>query len=284
MTPKVMLSFLGAGEYFKSHYELEGKTSEETSCIQKVIRQSLPPETKCLVFCTRLAKEKNWENLCQAFATATPTPLPPPECVDIPDGKTVDELWHIFDTIQARIPEGAELIFDVTHSFRSLPVIVTELLNYLVVVKKCRLAGWYYGAFEARDLEANVSPIFDLTPFFELNEWTSAIAEFRDDSSARHLAELVRRKLNPFLDKDASLRPFNQVFKVLEEFGACIRLGNLKGACRLALRKTVQENLEEDSSLSHSRTRVPARSEGRGRNRTGGRAMAGICGVRSEIK
>ena len=82
--------------------------------------------------------------------------MPEPEKVGIPGGSSVEEFWEIFETVNEHIPEEAEIVFDVTHSFRSLPLIMSVLLNYLEVVKGTKLVGCYYGAFEVLGRAADV--------------------------------------------------------------------------------------------------------------------------------
>ena len=41
--------------------------------------------------------------------------------VPIPEGRSEEELWQIFDICVAQVAEGDQIILDVTHGFRSLP-------------------------------------------------------------------------------------------------------------------------------------------------------------------
>jgi len=55
--------------------------------------------------------------------------------VDIPDGKDEDELWKIFSIIVDEVQPGDEILFDITHGFRSLPFIAFLTVAYLKEVK-----------------------------------------------------------------------------------------------------------------------------------------------------
>ena len=241
----VLAAFLGTSPYKACRYRLGAETSGVVTYVQTALAELVDGVGRCLVFCTEEARAKNWEGLKAEFASRG---LPPPEKVDIPNGDSVGKLWEIFTRICDRIEEGDGIVFDVTHSLRSLPVVATVLLGYLATVKKTRLVGCYYGAFEALgtpwDIEARipapedrVAPVFDLTSFFALDDWTAAIADFREDGSARRLKALVNRSLGPVLRDDASLRPLNAAIGLVAQFGDNVRLGNLAGLLGLPLRE-----------------------------------------------
>ena len=56
--------------------------------------------------------------------------------VNIPDGLKQNEIWEIFDKIVENIDAGDEIYFDMTHSFRFLPMLAITVLNYSRVIKK----------------------------------------------------------------------------------------------------------------------------------------------------
>jgi CRISPR-associated DxTHG motif protein len=44
--------------------------------------------------------------------------------VDIPEGRSEQELWEIFDRVASAVDEGDTILLDITHAFRSIPMIV----------------------------------------------------------------------------------------------------------------------------------------------------------------
>jgi CRISPR-associated DxTHG motif protein len=96
------------------------------------------------------------------------------EPVGIPEGRSERELWEIFDRIASAVPERASILLDVTHAFRSIPMIVFAVAAYLRRVKSVRVERIVYGAYEARDpfrpdpQPEDRAPILDLTPPFGL--------------------------------------------------------------------------------------------------------------------
>lgn len=211
---KTYVSFLGTGAYVPCVYLKPDETTSDSGVVtyvQTAMRKLVARDAeKTLVFCTKAATEKHWQQLCEEFARQG---LAEPERVAISDGSNMKEFWEIFETVNAHIPERAQIVFDVTHSFRSLPLIMSVLLNYLEVVKGTRLVGCYYGAFEslgrAKDVEKNYpdptdrrAPIFDLTQFFLLNEWVRAIRAFERFGDAGDLNELAKQVIQPLLAKE----------------------------------------------------------------------------------
>jgi len=130
--------------------------------------------------------------------------------VKIPEGKTESEIWEIFNAILGRLGQGDEVVFDITHAFRSIPMLVMVVLNYAKVVKGVKLLGIYYGAFEVlgspkkvaqMPMEKRIAPIFDLTPFDRLMDWTTAIGAFMRSGDATLATDLAGAQAREILKK-----------------------------------------------------------------------------------
>ena len=50
--------------------------------------------------------------------------------VRIPSQQDEKHNWELFEIILNEIDEGDEIIFDITHSFRSFPIMALIILNY----------------------------------------------------------------------------------------------------------------------------------------------------------
>lgn len=210
---KTYVSFLGTGNYKPCVYKPDDSASDSgvVTYVQTAMRKLVASDVeKTLIFCTRDAAETHWQKLCAEFEK---NKLAEPEKVGIPGGSNDKEFWEIFETVNEHIPEEAEIVFDVTHSFRSLPLIMSVLLNYLEVVKGTKLVGCYYGAFEVLGRAADVekeypdpadrrAPIFDLTPFFQLNDWVKAIRDFKRFGDAGDLNRLAWQDTKPLAAKE----------------------------------------------------------------------------------
>ena len=68
--------------------------------------------------------------------------------VEIPEGKSEAEIWEIFNIVFGSLEREDEVVFDITHAFRSIPMLAIVILNYAKMMKKVTLSGIYYGAFE----------------------------------------------------------------------------------------------------------------------------------------
>ncbi len=61
--------------------------------------------------------------------------------VDIPMGASEQEIWNIFNIVLDQIRENDFVVFDITHAFRSIPMLAIVILNYAKVIKNIRLTG-----------------------------------------------------------------------------------------------------------------------------------------------
>jgi CRISPR-associated DxTHG motif protein len=136
---------------------------------------------------TAEAKEK-WLKVLQEQLQGLDVRVTP---VDIPRGVSEKELWVIFDAMAKHLQVGDRVAFDITHSFRTLPMLALIAAAYLRVVREVQIEGIYYGAYEARDVQTNESPVFDLTPFLQLLDWTAAAHYFQKTMDGRFLGELL---------------------------------------------------------------------------------------------
>ena len=222
---KRFLSFLGTGNYQPCQYRFGERMSPEVVYVQTAINLFAAPRCEeAVVFCTAGAKEKHGDGLVAEFAR---NGLPAPRLVDIPDGASEEQLWSIFRIVRDIVGDGNEIVFDVTHSFRSLPVVMTVLLRYLAVAKGVSLGKCLYGAWEARDKESNVAPVFDLTPFFALDDWTHAILGFEQSGDSTELRRLAVDRLGPHCRTDDTARRLIAAVRKTALFADYVRVANL---------------------------------------------------------
>ncbi|GAB4440185.1 MAG: hypothetical protein Kow00120_08270 [Anaerolineae bacterium] len=186
-----LITFLGIGNYEIVTYRF-GEHETRTEFAAEALARAHPP-TQALVFLTREARKhintktdkQNWPELQARLAALTAV-----RAIDIPAGRVEAELWDIFDKVVDAVDERDTVVFDITFAFRSLPFITFLAIAYLRVAKKVDVRGVYYGAYEAR--ENDVAPIFDLTPFVTLLDWTTAVDRFLRTGNAAQLAGLLR--------------------------------------------------------------------------------------------
>ncbi len=177
------ISFLGKGKYETVTYCWQGRECQ-THLFPEAVARIFEPE-KLLVFVTPTAKQQeNFAALPERLGAKM-------EAIDIPEGRSEQELWKIFDCVTSSVGEGDRVILDITHAFRSIPMIVFAVAAYLRRTKSVTVERIVYGAYEARD-ENNRAPIFDLTPLLDLLDWLSGAEFFLQRSDATLLAERLR--------------------------------------------------------------------------------------------
>jgi len=179
---KVLLTFLGTNTYYETTYtwqDGEQELEKNTKFVAQALNEFFNTDT-VKVFLTEQAREKHWED----FQASVPNA----EDISIPSGQIEDELWQIFEAVVNSVEPKDEVILDVTHSFRSIPLFVFLAGLYLQKASNVAIKGVYYGAYE-RDRER--SPIFDLTPTLTLIEWLTATDKFINTGSATELGQLL---------------------------------------------------------------------------------------------
>ncbi|MCX7680813.1 MAG: TIGR02221 family CRISPR-associated protein [Anaerolineae bacterium] len=178
------ISFLGTTSYKETTYVWNGHEFR-TCFFGETLPHFFPGLERVLVFVTPTVQEhSNWAELrCRLGELAHPVP--------IPEGHSESELWEIFDALTGAVSEQETVIFDITNSFRSIPLLVFLAAAYIRTARRVRVHRVIYGAWEARDKETNRSPVFDLTPFVTLLDWLTATNQFIYTGDARYLAHLL---------------------------------------------------------------------------------------------
>src|SRR5579859_673703 len=179
------ISFLGLGKYTETTYQYRDMTCTTPFMAEATAHFFREDIEALLVLVTAEALEQNFPALTQRF----PGPLKPTP-VSIPSGKNEQELWHIFSTIGEQIKENDTVIFDITNAFRSIPLLTFLAIAYVRTIRNAKVSHMIYGAYEARS--GDQTPVFELTPFLALLDWTTATDSFLKYGRADHLADLVQ--------------------------------------------------------------------------------------------
>lgn len=216
------ISILGASFYEPVYY---GDSSVEDEFVQRSLIRSYydalsSEESKVTFFLTTTARRRNWDNrlydkrdaetskrwgeektvkegqkkiglkqqLQEEFSELRI------ENADICDGNSPEQIMSIFQTIFENIHEKEEVVFDITHGFRSLPMLAMAVLNYAKAMKDIVIKGIYYGAYEAapKGEPAKRVPIFDLSVYNEILEWSFAAQQFMRYGNTGAMEELFK--------------------------------------------------------------------------------------------
>ena len=248
----LFLSFLGTNDYLPCHYYLGDYQSPLVRFVQEatigfLIHQGTPPD-RLVFFLTPEAEEKNWQDGFFKESDGTPKPglfirlqelVSPKQIkpVPVPAGQSEQEIWEIFATVLDEIQPEEQVIFDITHGFRSLPLLAAVILSYAKVMKHIAVTGIYYGAFEvlgpaAKNLPpaARRAPLFDLTPLVVLSDWTLAIDQFLKTGDARKVSALAHHSLKPILKETQGQHADAQALRRITNLLA--RFSEILATCR----------------------------------------------------
>jgi CRISPR-associated Csx2 family protein len=117
----------------------------------------------------------------------------------IKDGNDEDEIWEVFTTIFDQLRDGDEIYFDITHSFRYLPMLLLILLSYSEYLKKTKIKTITYGNYEVSKSNNGKAPIMDLMPLVLLKDWSVAANNFERFGEVRLISKLCQESLSPIL-------------------------------------------------------------------------------------
>lgn len=94
--------------------------------------------------------------------------------------------------IEQFLQQNEEIIVDITHSFRSLPMLLMNTLIYLHNVSKKRvtISSIFYGMLDTTR-EFDYTPVVDMKKVLEVNEWISGAYSFIEFGNAYKIAKLL---------------------------------------------------------------------------------------------
>ncbi len=194
-----LLTFLGTGRYQETRYAWRGEEFA-TPYVSQALQHFLKAD-RLSVFVTKEAKDMHWESLQAAIAAACVL-----EPIDIPSGESEGEIWEIFAAVVRTVSPKEEIAFDITHAFRSIPLLVVLAGGFLQKARGVHLTGTYYGAFNpARKGEP--TPIVDLSPAMRLFDWLVAADKFADVGSAVDLGKLLQGIQRDLFLQNAEAKP-----------------------------------------------------------------------------
>ena len=204
----IILSFLGTTKLDETEYIWDTRIPQSTDSFLVALSVWFP-KADIYILETEKAKESN--------GVAARAKLPNARFIPIPNGRSDDENWQIFNTLAEALPEDAELVFDITNGFRSLPILSMLVVSFLRSVKKLNLKHLVYAAFERG---VTPTPVFDLTPFVTMLDWANATNRFLETGDARKLQPLIQtqgqRPLSDNLNATAKLlEPLSQALALI---------------------------------------------------------------------
>ncbi len=188
------LSFLGTSCYRRVTYvwtDQTGEQSYQTELFPEAVARIFQPEQLVVFVTPQVRAHRNFEQLRSRLQDLM-------VAVDIPEGRSEAEFWEIFDRVAGAVNDGESVLLDVTHAFRSIPLLVATVAAYLRRTKNVNVARIVYGAYDARQPLRNPpdpedrAPIFDLTPTLDLLDWLSGAEALLSRGDAYTLAQQIQ--------------------------------------------------------------------------------------------
>ena len=177
------ITFVGTNNYTSTTYCM-GDRCSTTPYFQVALQHFYQPECM-LVVMTKEAHTKH--------SSALKAELPPDSYTEvlIPSGKNEDEIWQIFHLLIEQIGPEDTLIFDITNAFRSIPLVALSVAHFARTLYHAEVEALVYGAFDAT--QEGKTPVFNLTPFVQLLDWTSATQQFLETGSSINLSSMIKK-------------------------------------------------------------------------------------------
>ena len=171
---------------------------------------------------------------------------------------------EIILNIEELLEKDDKLIIDITHSFRSLPMYMMNLLIFLKEVsdKRIKISHIYYGMLDATR-ELNYTPVVELNNLITVNDWITGAYSFKRFGNADKIAQLVRSINNNLSERLNSFSDAKNLNYIKELESQCRNLNRLlEGADSSPLSKriiipVVQDfvsrlTIDSDSPYPHS--------------------------------
>jgi CRISPR-associated DxTHG motif protein len=208
MSQTKIITFLGKYPPTTKIIYAYGDKTYEGEVFAVALRQFCQYDTM-LVCVTEEAKANVWPVL-EALGDFRIKPI------NIPTGRTTEEMWETFRIITERIDEGDRVIFDITHGLRSLPFLVFLFAAYLKAAKNVSIEAIYYGALELSDSKNGIpAPVIDLSEFVSMIDWLTATTRFIKIGDGQPLASLIESAIpsSKELKNDPKTRPLRDQLK-----------------------------------------------------------------------
>lgn len=130
---------------------------------------------------------------------------------NVEQGISSDEIWNIFYIITKHIKKNDSIYVDITHAFRSLPFLMTAILNYASFCHKMlTVEEIFYGVFE-RGVET--APILKLSEYVRLQKWTNAVDKCLT-SGQNDISNLLKEEIQILQKKNSGEFPVELLIKL----------------------------------------------------------------------
>lgn len=117
----------------------------------------------------------------------------PVQCLLIPYARDETEQAAILTDLACHLHAGEEVILDVTHGFRHLPMLALVAARYLQRVRGVQIREVYYGALEMTDSVTERTPVLRLSTMLRMLDWVDALAVYEASGNYGIFAPLLEQ-------------------------------------------------------------------------------------------
>lgn len=243
---KTLISFLGKGDYREVTYKLDGLEFKSKLSIGP-IKEHFGPDQIYIVG----TEESRWDLLTNIEYKK----------IIIPSGRDEVELWQIFDimaqslqTLPKEDGQGQsknELIFDITHCFRSVPFFVVILARFIEFINKDVLIhNIFYGFIDNQTME---SKIVDLAPLLDLLGFINSLNSLEKYGDPEDISELLSQKGRKLWESKQVLPPsLKKLEKTLNTLTATTKMTYIPQLSQIA--EDLDSLLKDPALISEART------------------------------
>jgi CRISPR-associated Csx2 family protein len=197
---RVFISFLGIGPdnqdgYKSLKYSYNDKhTGGQTEFVQQAEIEALGPATfdRIIILCTRESFDRFFHDLRDELVDTLKINPDKISCEKIESSLTPENQWQLFSIVNQSIQDGDQLVFDFTHGFRLLSIVLSTALHFILTSKPdVVLEHVFYGQQEENGTDGT---IVDMKDFYTINEWSDGVSRLIDGADTSKLVTLVKNQ------------------------------------------------------------------------------------------
>ena len=116
----------------------------------------------------------------------------------------INKTWKDVIELSGGENTAIDVAFDITHSFRSMPIYNLVVLNYykLLSENKVRISHVYYGNLDVSKENGEIAQIVDMKEILRLLDYSNAASEFRNTGSVYTLSMILDEEEPDFVDDE----------------------------------------------------------------------------------
>ncbi|MEN6632525.1 MAG: TIGR02221 family CRISPR-associated protein [Candidatus Polarisedimenticolia bacterium] len=188
MGRNVYISFLGTGAYQETRYVWGDREANPTPYVQSAEMQLLDGDSFDAVYivATDAAKAAHYGALLEHLSAEVRKRT---LLVSIGEEMSAEGQWGWFEALLGCVQQGDRLTIDLTHSYRTIPLVAATALNFLRKARGVTVDHVLYGAYEKN---RERSPIVDIAAFLAVDDWADAVAALFREADARPLTAVAK--------------------------------------------------------------------------------------------